>query len=101
MILTISESSSLAGKLACWERAEYLFAGLVVVGCAGEYIANFKTWFTHGDKGKKERLEKRSTILLTAALALELVCLVQTNSISAQLIGSLADKAGHAESMAK
>ena len=97
MILTASDVSSLGRALSRWEVAEYVFAGLVTVACAGEYLADFKDWFTGGDKAKKDRLAKRSTLLLIAALALELTCLVKTNSLSGQLIGSLDEKAGAAD----
>jgi hypothetical protein len=100
MILTASDVSSLAKSLSRWEIAEYVFAGLVTVACAGEYVADFKDWFTGGDKAKKERLAKASTLLLIGALALELTCLVKTNSLSGQLIGSLDQKAGEADAKA-
>ncbi|MGA3315391.1 MAG: hypothetical protein ABSC64_03010 [Candidatus Korobacteraceae bacterium] len=64
MILTASDVSSLAKSLSRWEVAEYIFAGLVTVACAGEYVADFKDWFTGGDKAKKERLAKASTLCI-------------------------------------
>jgi hypothetical protein len=62
----------------------------------GEYIASFKPWFTGGDKERKERLEKRSTLLLIVALSAELICLVRTNQISGEVIGALDTKAAEA-----
>lgn len=100
MTFTASDVSSLAKSLSRWEIAEYIFAGLVTVACAGEYVADFKDRFTGGDKAKKERLAKASTLLLIGALALELTCLVKTNSLSGQLIGSLDEKAGEADTKA-
>src|ERR1035437_6001349 len=100
MTFTASDVSSLAKSLSRWEVAEYIFAGFVTVACAGEYVADFKDWFTGGDKAKKQRLAKASTLLLIAALALELTCLVKTNSLSGQLIGSLDEKAGEADTKA-
>jgi hypothetical protein len=97
MIFTESGVSSLAVSLEHWEWAEYASCALVALGCTGEYIAEFTDCLTDGLKEKKDRLAKRSTLLLISALALELVCLVKTNSISGRLIGSLGDKAGAAE----
>jgi hypothetical protein len=93
MALTPSEVASLARSLSLWEIAEYISAGLVTLACVGEYIADFKPWFTGGDKDKKEQLSKRSTLLLIASLSFELVCLVRTNQISGRVLGSLDDKA--------
>jgi hypothetical protein len=81
--------------------AEYCFAGLVVLACGGEFAASFTNWFTGGEESRKKRLEKCSTILLVAALSLELVCLVKTNSLSGQLIGSISDRAGEATTKAE
>lgn len=96
MTLTASEVASLSSSLSHWEYAEYFFAGLVTLGCAGEYVANFTDWFTCGIDEKKKRLEKRSTLLLVAALVFELICLAKTNQISGRIIGSLGEKAEQA-----
>src|SRR5580704_4400613 len=93
---TPPEIAALTAALSYWESAEYVCAGLVTVACAGEYIASFKNWFTGGIKERKERLEKRSTLLLIAALSAELVCLVRTNQLSSRVIGSLDDLAEEA-----
>ena len=96
MTLTHSDVASLTSALACWEVAEYCFGLLVAVACLGEYAADFTDWFTHGMEEKKKRLAKISTLLLISALALELICLVKTNQLSGQLVGSLASKADEA-----
>lgn len=96
MTLTASEVASLSSSLSRWEFAEYVFAGLVTLACAGEYVANFTDWLTCGIDEKKKRLEKRSTLLLVASLVFELICLVKTNQISGTLIGSLAERAEQA-----
>lgn len=96
MTLTPSEISSLTDKLSYWELAEYVSCGLVAIACTGEFIANFTNWFTSGAEENKKRLEKLSTLVLIAALAFELVCLVKTNQISGRLIGSLDEKAEEA-----
>jgi hypothetical protein len=99
MIFTTSES--LAVSLERWEWAEYASCALVALGCTGEYIAEFTDCWTAGLKERKDRLAKRSTLLLISALALELMCLVKTNSISGMLIGSLSEKASTAETKAQ
>jgi len=77
-----------------------LFAGLVAVACAGEYIADFTDRLTGGIEERKKKLAKGSTLLLIAALALELMCLVRTNDLSGRVIGSLAERAEEASSKA-
>jgi hypothetical protein len=101
MTFTAVDVASLSKSLSRWESAEYVFATLVAVACAGEYVADFTDWFTGGIEEQKKRLAKRSTLLLIAALALELTCLVKTNSISGLLIGSLSDKAEKADTKAQ
>jgi hypothetical protein len=101
MTLITPDAASLADSLSSWERAEYVACALVAIACGGEYIADFTNWFTSGDERRKTRLAKRSTLLLIVSLAVELFCLVQTNSISGRLIGSLSDEATNADSKAQ
>lgn len=96
MTLTAPDIGSLAHSLSHWEDAEYVFAGLVALACAGEYIANFTKKFREGPVECRESLEKRSTLLLIIALLLELICLVRTNQISGTVIGSIDEKANDA-----
>jgi hypothetical protein len=98
---TATDVESLSTALSRWEIGEYVFATLVTVACAGEYVAEFTDWLTDGIEERKKRLSKRSTLLLVASLALELLCLVRTNSLSGQLIGSLSDKARSADTKAQ
>ena len=91
MALTASNVSSLAETLTKWEYAEYFFAALVTIACFGEFVAEFTNWFTNGVEHRKKQLEKISTLILVGALALELVCLVNTNALASKLIGSLGD----------
>lgn len=101
MSLTPPEVGSLTSSMVRWEFGEYLFAALVTLACVGEGIAEFSKWF-RGDenKGKRERLSKWSTIVLSSALALELVCLIKTNELSGEVIGSLDEKARDASEKA-
>jgi len=101
MTITASDVGSLSRSLSRWEVGEYFCAALVTVACAGEYVAEFTNWFTAGVKARKDALAKRSTLLLVASLALELICLVKTNSVSGTLIGSLSDKADNADRKAQ
>ncbi|MHB8410889.1 MAG: hypothetical protein ACYDDI_02965 [Candidatus Acidiferrales bacterium] len=101
MIFTASDVSFLSAALSRWELAEYISCGLVAIGCAGEYLAEFTNLLTDGTEESKGRLAKRSTLLLIFALSLELICLVRTNMLSATLTGSLANEAGEADSKAK
>lgn len=101
MIFTEPDVASLSKALWWWELGEYIACGLVAVGCVGEAIAEFTNWLTRGIKENKDRLAKGSTLLLISALAFELVCLVRTNTISGQLIGSLDKEAGEADARSK
>jgi len=101
MIFTASDVESLSRSLRWWEMGEYVSAVLVTVACAGEYAADFADWITGGVKERKEKLAKRSTVLLIAALSLELICLVRTNQLSGSVIGSLGDKADEADRKAR
>jgi hypothetical protein len=101
MIFTEPNIASLSKALWWWELGEYVACGLVAVGCAGEYIGEFTNRLTGGDEERKHHLRKGSTLLLVSALALELLCLVQTNIISGRLTGSLAQEAEEADTKAK
>ena len=90
MSLTASEIASLSTRRTYWEYAEYISSALVALGCLGEYVADFTIWFT---RSRRKAIGRVSTLLLIAALAGELVCLMRTNSLSAELLGSLDDKA--------
>jgi hypothetical protein len=95
MIFTASDVSSLTG----WEWGEYISEAFVIVGCAGELIADFgRKCLT---KAHRDRVERLSTILLVAALSASLTCLVRTNELSGNVIGSLGAKADEADEKAK
>lgn len=99
MIFTPSDVSSLSQSLQRWEIAEYIFEGLVIVACAGELVAHLgRKCLT---RARRDRIGLLSTILLVAALSMELLCLVKTNELSGRLIGSLSDKAEAADSKAQ
>ena len=63
MTLSAAEVSTLTKTLENWEVAEYIFAGLVTLGCFGEFVAEFTDWFTIGKEESEKRLAKFSTLL--------------------------------------
>jgi hypothetical protein len=87
---------STSSQLWLWEHAEYVFGALVAIACIGEYLAEFDKhqWVA----ARKDGIAKRSTLLLIAALAFELICLIRTNQLSVIVIGSLGQKAEEASS---
>lgn len=99
MILTASDIDSLSRSLSRWEWGEYISEAFVIIACAGELVADLEvSWLT---EERKKHLQRRSTILLVAALSVSLICLVRTNELSGSVIGSLGDKAGAAETKAQ
>jgi hypothetical protein len=99
MILTASDIDSLARSLSRWDWGEYISEAFVIIACAGELVADLEvSWLT---KERKKHLQRRSTILLVAALSVSMICLVRTNELSGSVIGSLGDKAGAAETKAQ
>lgn len=99
MIFTASGVLSLSQSLHRWEIAEYVSEAFVILACAGELVADLGEGCL--GKERKKHLERRSTILLVAALSISLICLVRTNELSGVVIGSLGDKAEEADTKAK
>lgn len=106
MILTSSDVSALSTALSWWERGEYFFSFVVAGACFGEYVADFKPkWYRTGDEERdarrKESISKISTLVLVAALVFELVCVVRSNALAGEVIGSINSLATNAASEAK
>ena len=106
MILTAASVSDLSNALTWWERGEYFFSFVVAVACFGEYVADFMPkWYKTGDakcdEKRKESLSKLSTLVLIAALVFELVCVVRSNALAGQVIGSINDLATSAAGQSK
>src|SRR5207302_11257882 len=97
MTFTASDVGSLSTSLSRWELGEYIFEALVIVACAGELVADLGRL----PRRCKRHIERWSTMLLVAALSMELICLVRTNQLSGSVIGSLGDKAEEADKKAK
>lgn len=99
MSLIAPDVEALSRLLSRWEWGEYISEMFVIVACAGEWIADLKaTWLT---LEQKSHLQRRSTILLIASLSLSLGCLIRTNELSGNVIGSLGDKAANADREAR
>jgi hypothetical protein len=93
----IFASSDIASLLHRWEIAEYVSEGFVIVGCAGELVADF---FTRLPENIRKHIGNWSTIVLILALSIGLKCLIRTNELSGSVIGSLGDKATVADGKA-
>jgi hypothetical protein len=104
MTLTASDVASLTSRIDRWEYAEYVCTALVAAACFGEYIADFTEWWKRDPLWKwfgtlehrKDSVAKFSTLVLIAALAGELLCVVRTNQLSGTLVGDLGDRAEEA-----
>jgi hypothetical protein len=90
MLITNPDVASLDGLLSWWERVEYVAEGFVILGCVGEFMAEFTGIRT---PEWRHQLSKVSLLVLIAALAFELGALGRTNSLSGQEIALLNGKA--------
>lgn len=86
MLVTSADVASLDALLSWWEWVEYGAEAFVILGCVGEFIAEFTKIKT---AEWRHQLSKASLLVLIAALAIELGALVRTNSLSGQEIGLL------------
>ena len=86
---------SLMKSLDNWEHAAWVATALVTVGVAGESVHSFTSWFKRfpwwADKGNKV-----SGLVLIAALALEFLTGVMTNTISDRVSKTLSIQAADA-----
>lgn len=77
----------LSSSLLFWEVAGYICTGIVILGCAGEYIAEFTRLPKTDDR--KHRISKLSLIILTFGIAGELLTAIRSSQISGQVIADL------------
>jgi hypothetical protein len=70
-----------------WEIAGYVCTFAVILGCVGEYIAEF-TGIPKNDDGK-HRISKLSLIILTVGIAGELLTAIRSSQISGEVIADL------------
>lgn len=93
MILGASDIASAARWSAIWEACEYASEGLVLLGCAGEYIAEYTKWRT---EVARHSLGRRSLIILILGLGSGLFSLIKTNALAGVIIASLGEQVEHA-----
>lgn len=74
--------STVDASLSRWEMAEYIAFGFVILGVAGEFIAEFPKIV--GDS--KDAVNRWSTLLLIVALAAELICALKASAISHRIV---------------
>jgi hypothetical protein len=74
ILLTVWSSVWNPSSLWIWESLEVVGAIIVTIGVIGEYVSNFTKWAK--GRARKKLWEKRSTLVLIAGLAIELVGLV-------------------------
>jgi hypothetical protein len=98
MLLFTSEVSSIDALMEFWEWIEYMAEVFVIVGCVGEYLADFTKIKT---EDWRHHLSRASLIVLTLALAIELVALVRTNNLSGKEIALLNAETASANERAK
>ncbi len=86
MLLPSVDVASLDRLLSWWEHAEYVAEAFVILGCVGEFAAEFTKI---NSRAWGHQLGKISLLVLIAALAFELGALVRTNVLSGQEIAIL------------
>jgi len=89
MILSASDVASAARWSAIWEFCEYGSEGLVLLGCAGEYIAEYTKWRT---EDARHSLGRRSLIILILGLGTGLFSLIKTNALAGLIIVSMGEQ---------
>lgn len=83
--LSSDQLAALEGTLRCWETAETVGAVAVLIGVIGEYLAEFQKRLLRTPE-RIDRVGKYATLLLIAGLAVELVALVRTRSLSERIV---------------
>jgi hypothetical protein len=97
MFVTNPTVATLDGLLSWWEGVEYVAEAFVIVGCVGEFGAEFTTI---GTAESRHRLSRLSLLILITALVIELGALVRTNGLSGQEISLLNGIAAEARTRA-
>jgi hypothetical protein len=98
MALTASEVASLKSALDCWEWIEYISTAIVILGCVGEFFAEF----THFPKSESRRhkLGKLSLLVVIAGIFGELCATVRTSHLSGLIIANVEQQASEANERA-
>jgi hypothetical protein len=101
MTLNPSEVASIAWWLSFWEYGEYVSEAAVVLGCIGEYIAEYAGWArTRWTSEQLHALGRRSLFILTVGIGMGLLSLIKTNTLSGEVITSLGEQATEASQKA-
>jgi len=77
----------LSSCLLFWEVAGYVCTGIVILGCVGEYVAEFTS--IPRSKRERHRIARLSLIILTAGIAGELLTAIRSSQISGKVIADL------------
>src|ERR1700680_5147895 len=90
MLLASADVASLDALLSWWEVVEYVAEAAVILGCAGEFVAEFTQVRT---PAWRHQFSRASLLILIVGLAVELGALVRTNSLSGREIALLNETA--------
>ena len=82
--------------MSAWECGEYIAEIVVIIGCVGEYLAEFTDRLTGGIETRKRRLSRLSLLILIIGLAVELASLMGATITSGREIAALNVKASEA-----
>src|ERR1022692_2093412 len=89
-------SSSALSFMSAWECGEYIAEIVVIIGCVGEYLAEFTDRLTGGIETRKRRLSRLSLLILIIGLAVGLASLMGATITSGREIAALNVKASEA-----
>lgn len=82
--------------MSAWECGEYIAEIVVIIGCVGEYLAEFTDRLTGGIETRKRRLSRLSLLILIIGLAVGLASLMGATITSGREIAALNVKASEA-----
>jgi hypothetical protein len=88
MTLTPSEIEAASRWARLWEIGEYSGEALVLLGCIGEFVAEYTSLYA--DEWR-HAVGRRSLLALILGLGVGLFSLIKTNALSGQIIASLGD----------
>jgi len=89
MTLALSELEAASRWASLWEIGEYLGEAIVLLGCIGEFVAEYTKIRTDA---WRHTLGRRSLIFLILGLGLGLLSLIKTNALSGIVITSLGNQ---------
>jgi hypothetical protein len=95
MFAAVPDIAAIDHSLSVWEVVEYAAEAFVILGCVGEFIADFTRVKT---EAWRHHLGRLSLLILIAALGVELVALVRSNTLAGReiaLLNGVAAEAGN------